>query len=253
MGRHEILSKLKALRNNVAKFIEKRSARFFDARDVIDLFHRYISIYDELLSKYPSLFSDLPTRDIPKPSNTADFNGRGYITRHPLVILLRDIEYCIDIFSNMPSVDIPSMKVSREGIFFAGQYFDALLKAEEILSKANQSIWIIDGYINPDVLALLTTKKSSVKAKILTKEVPPAVKTAIVAFNKQYGNLSIRTSQTFHDRFIIIDDSDFYHFGASIKDLGNRGFMFSRIEESQIIDALRTKWTEEWGKANPII
>jgi len=166
---------------------------------------------------------------------------------------MNDIEYCIAILSKMPSIDIPSMKISKEGIFFAGQYFDALSKAEEILSQANQSIWIIDGYISPEVLNLLSSKKSSVEAKILTQDVPAVVKTAAVAFNKQYGSLSIRTSQAFHDRFIIIDDAEFYHFGASIKDLGNRGFMFSRIEESQIIDALRTKWTEEWGKATLVI
>lgn len=253
MEQHEILSKLIALRNNVAKFTESRFARFFDPRDVMDLFHRYIPIRDELLSKYSSLFSDLPIREVQKPSKTTDFEGRGYIRRDTLVMMIRDIEYCIDILSNMPSVDITSMKISREGIFFAGQYFDALLKAEEILSKANQSIWIIDGYINPSVLDLLTTKKSSVEVKILTKDVPSVVKTAAGAFNKQYGNLSIRTSQAFHDRFIIIDNCDFYHFGASIKDIGNRGFMFSRIEESPIIDALRAKWVEEWGRSAQII
>ena len=253
LERHEILSKLIALRNNVAKFIERRIARIFDPQDVMDLFYRYIPIRDELLSKYSSLFSDLPIREILKPSKTTDFEGRGYIRRDALVMMTRDIEYCIDILSNMPSADIPSMKISSEGIFFAGQYFDAFLKAEEILSKANQIILIIDGYISPDVLNLLSAKKSPVEAKILTKDVSPVVKTAALAFNKQYGNLSIRTSQAFHDRFVIIDNCDFYHFGASIKDLGNRGFMFSRIEESSIIDALRAKWVEEWGKATQII
>jgi len=253
MERPEILSKLMALRNNIAKFIQSRAARFFDPKHVIDLFYRYLPIRDELLSNYSSLFNDIPKRETPQLGKTSDFEGRGYILRVDLKMLLNDVEYCIDILTNMPSGDTPSMKVSREGIFFAGQYFDALSKAAEILSVANQSIWIIDGYISLDVLNLLAPKKSSVEVKILTKDVPSAVNTAAVAFNNQYGSLSIRTSQAFHDRFIIIDDAEFYHFGASIKDLGNRGFMFSRIEESQIIDALRTKWTEEWGKANPII
>ncbi|MBC8358687.1 MAG: hypothetical protein ISS41_09845 [Candidatus Aminicenantes bacterium] len=253
MERSEILSKLIALKNNLSKFLKSKRSRFFDPKNVLDLFHRYLPVRDELLSNYASLFSDIPKRETPKPSKTTEFDGRGYIRRVDLQMLLNDVEYCIDILTNMPSVDIPSMKVSREGIFFAGQYFDALSKAEEILSEAEKSIWIIDGYIGPDVLNLLASKKSSVEAKILTNDVPAPVKTAADAFNKQYKNLSIRTSQAFHDRFIIIDDAEFYHFGASIKDLGNRGFMFSRIEESQIIDALRTKWTEEWGKANPII
>jgi len=253
MEKYEILSKLIALRSNLAKFLQNPRGNYFDPKYVLDLFHRYIPVRDELLSNYSSLFGDLPQREIPKPSNTTNFDGRGYIKRVDLNILMNDIEYCINVLSNIPSVDIPSLKVSREGIFFAGQYFDALLKAEEILSMANQSIWIIDGYISPDVLNLLASKKPSVEVKILTKNVPATVKTKAVAFNKQYGNLSIRTSQAFHDRFIIIDDTEFYHFGASIKDLGNRGFMFSRIEESKIIEALRNKWTEEWRKANSVI
>ena len=57
-------------------------------------------------------------------------------------------------------------------------------------------------------------------------------------------------ASAFHDRFIIIDDSDFYHFGTSFnKHLGNRGFMFSRIEEPEIIDSLRQKFTQEWDTA----
>jgi hypothetical protein len=68
-------------------------------------------------------------------------------------------------------------------------------------------------------------------------------------FNRPYGRLSIRTSSAFHDRFIIIDDKDFYHFGASIKDLGNRGFMFSRIEEPELMKILLGNFQVEWSKA----
>ncbi|MDE3034392.1 MAG: hypothetical protein KGJ14_00345, partial [Nitrospirota bacterium] len=74
-------------------------------------------------------------------------------------------------------------------------------------------------------------------------------RTLAIAFNKPYGMLSVRTSDVFHDRFVIIDDRDFYHFGASIKDLGRRGFMFSRIEETLVVDELRKQWTNEWKKA----
>jgi hypothetical protein len=117
--------------------------------------------------------------------------------------------------------------ISREGVFFAGQYFDALQKVTEILEHADTEICIIDRYVDSAVLNLLTRKKSSVTVNILTKSVDPALKAAAIAFKKQYGKLAIRTSNAFHDRFIIIDNKDFYHFGASIKDVGKRGFMFS--------------------------
>lgn len=144
-------------------------------------------------------------------------------------------------------------KVTSQGVFFEGQYFDALKLFTEILTKAKKSITILDCYINEEVLNLLTAKKQSVIVNILTKKVTPALKTAATVFNKQYQNLSIRTSKAFHDRFIIIDNKDFYHFGASFKDLGNRGFMFSRIEEPEVIKALRRKFIQIWKKAKVII
>lgn len=253
MQRHEITPKLKALHNNIKKWLENPRHRAFDPQEVLDLFYRYSTISDALRSEYPSLFVDLPFRGIPTPSKTTDFEGRGYITRNKLELLLKDIGYCLDILSNIKTVDVPSMKVTHEGVFFAGQYFDAFKLVSEILSHAKQSILIIDAYINEDVLNLLTCKGLAVEVNILTKDASPALTTAAIAFNKQYGKLSIRTSQAFHDRFVIVDDRDFYHFGASIKNLGHRGFMFSLIEEKEVISSLRTKWRQEWAAATVVV
>jgi hypothetical protein len=157
-----------------------------------------------------------------------------------------------DFFSELvepQTVEVPAMKLTREGVFFAGQYFDAFQKVAEIISQAKKTLTIIDGYIDERVLNVLTSKGASVRVDILTKSVTPALTTAAVTFNKQYRNLSIRTSPSFHDRFVIVDDKEFYHFGASIKDLGNRGFMFSLIEEPDVMDALRKKFAQEWAKA----
>jgi len=245
----EIIAKLKALRNSIAKWVENPRARVFDPQTVLDVFYRYATLRDTLRSEHPSLFGDLPVREVPKSSGTSEFDGRGYIIGQTLRLLLTDIDYCLDILSNITRVELPSMKVTREGVFFAGQYFDALQRLAEILSHAQQSIVIIDGYIDEDVLDLLTSKEQAVEVNILTKTVSPALSAAATAFNKQYEKLSIRTSQAFHDRFVIVDDHDYYHFGASLKDLGHRGFMFSRIEEPDVIDKLRAKWVQEWKTA----
>lgn len=242
-------AKLRALHNNIFNALLDVRRQNFDPLYTLDLFDRYATIRDTLKSEYPSLFEDLPIREVPI-RKTTDFEGRGLIKRFALEILLRDVDYCVDVLSNLTVVNLPSMTVTREGVFFAGQYFDALQRVREILSNAKQSIAIIDGYINEDVLNLITSKDTAVEVKILTKTVSPALRTAANAFNRQYGKLSIRTSQAFHDRFMIIDSRDFYHFGASIKDLGNRGFMFSRIEEQVVINALSKQWIQEWKGAN---
>lgn len=249
----DVETKLFALRKNVDQWLNTYhygKATYFDPRDVSDLFARYESLSGYLRSKHQSYFADLPIREV-EPSRTTDFDGRGYIHRKFLEILLMDVDYCLSILSRMTTVNISKMKVTREGLFFSGQYFDAIQPIADIISSAKMSIMIVDNYVNEKVLSLLTSKGSTVEVKILTKKVPPVLRAKAVEFNKQYGGLHIRASKEFHDRFVIIDRIDFYHFGASIKDLGNKGFMFSRIEEPEIIKSLSSKLSQEWTKAKP--
>ena len=227
--------------------------RFFDPQKFLEFFKRYEPLRDALISQDPELFGDLPVREIPPPSKTTDFDGRGYIVRQYLETLIQDIGYALDVLAAIPPVLVPSMKVTREGVFFAGQYFDALRFVAEFVKGAKSSIVLIDGYIGVETLDLLAGKVSGVTAKVLSKSVPPQVKVMAQAFNNQFGGLEVRESKAFHDRFLIVDDKDFYHFGASIKDLGKRGFMFSVIEEPDVLSNLRNKFTLEWGGGNIII
>jgi len=151
------------------------------------------------------------------------------------------------------SVEVPSMKVTREGIYFAGQPYSAIQWITDILLSAKKSIMIVDNFVDQKVLKLLEGKMSAVVVAILTKSVPGPLQVSGEAFNKEHGGLSVRTSDAFHDRFVVIDDAEFYHLGASIKDLGMRGFMYSRIEEQAIIDLLRQKLRKEWERAPKVI
>lgn len=148
-----------------------------------------------------------------------------------------------------------SVQVSREGIFFRGQFFDAFRSVSQIISQAKQEIVLIDGYADQSVLDLLMVKNPSSSVSILMKagNVKGGFKAAAIAFKRQYQNLSIRTSDGFHDRFIFIDDQDFYHLGASLNHIGKRGFMFSRIEEPMVIKALREEFSKEWDNAQVVI
>lgn len=147
------------------------------------------------------------------------------------------------------------IKLTREGVFFSGQQFDALKFFSDIFLIATESISIIDNYVDESILNLLTGKLEKIIVCILTnkKGCNSRFVELAKAFKKQYGCLSIRTTDAFYDRFVIIDDKDFYHVGASIKDLGNKGFMFSKIEEPVVIEAIRTNFVNEWNKAVVVI
>lgn len=150
-----------------------------------------------------------------------------------------------------PSTD--EITKSKEGLFSAGQYFDAKRVIRDLFSIATKNIDIVDAYLGEDVLNLLTVKRDGVHVKLLAGKVSPAFVTLARDFNRQYKSLEVRTSKTFHDRFIFIDNRDFYHFGASLEHLGNKTFMFSKLEEPLIISTLKTHWTVGWSHAAVVI
>ena len=111
---------------------------------------------------------------------------------------------------------------------------------------------LIDGYIGADTLNILPT--TGIQVDILTKpSISPQVRTLCQAFKTQHNCLTVKTSSAFHDRFVVIDGTMVYHFGASIKDLGKKTFMFSLIEEPDILTSLHAKLAVEWGNAKPEI
>ena len=124
-------------------------------------------------------------------------------------------------------------------IFFKGQMWDATNCIEEIISKAEKSIILIDNYVDRNTLSMLTVKKTGVTVTIYTSERNCKI-TEIqrLSFTEQYGSLNIRFTDEFHDRFIILDKKEMYHIGASIKDAGKKAFEISINEDEKILNAV---------------
>jgi len=140
----------------------------------------------------------------------------------------------------------------REKMFPKGFYYDASKELRDIVKSAKYKIYVIDNYIDENILDFFTMKESNVKLKFITKNITKAAQQMINSYTKQYRNLEIRTSDNYHDRFIIVDEKTFYHFGASLKDLGNKVFMFSEIEENENKKMLLENWQNDWIDANKI-
>jgi hypothetical protein len=253
MERNEQLAKLIALRRAITDWQEhalKRTTHHRIHIDLVrDLWERFAQLRAELKAAYPTLLSDVPDRSAPVIPPGGPFG----IDATAFEGLLRDVAYCHDVLSALPAASAPSLMVSREGVFFAGEYFDALRKASDLIQRATKDILLVDGYVDATVLDMLSVKAAGVAVRILTKAVSSDLKIAAVAFSKQYGALSLKASTAFHDRFLVVDGVEFYHFGASLKDLGHRGFMFSRIEEPEVMSALRAKAEAEWAAATVVV
>jgi hypothetical protein len=166
-------------------------------------------------------------------------------------MLYKDIREILEIWERHLKnlADNSLIKLTREGVFFAGQNFDALMKVKEIIDTATNKIFLVDGFADEKFLNLTKGKNTSVSVNIMTKKVAPTLKGLAEDFNKQYTGLNIRISDSFHDRFLVIDNRDFFHLGTSINYAGKRGFMFSLIEEPVVIQSLKKEIDKEWENA----
>ena len=129
-----------------------------------------------------------------------------------------------------------------QGVFYNEQLWDARALVLKLVARAKRSLILIDNWANTEVLDLFTKKRKGVRLTIFTSEhydskhvphhkISPAdVKT----FNAQYPKLAVRYNETFHDRFLIIDDKELYLIGASLKDLGAKCFGFTKMDTAQI-------------------
>jgi hypothetical protein len=123
-----------------------------------------------------------------------------------------------------------------EGIFYDGQIYDAFHFVSDLIRSAKKAIRLIDNYVDDSVLNLMSSKQSGVIISIYTKSVSSQLQLAVDKFNAQYGGLTISKFTISHDRFLIIDDTELYLIGASLKDLGKKWFAFSKLDAGTIPD-----------------
>ena len=117
-----------------------------------------------------------------------------------------------------------------EGIFYDGQIFDAYKFAADLLRTAKKSVMLIDNYVDESVLLMFCKRNDGVKADIYTQKISRELRLDLERHNRQYPPITIHEYKRSHDRFLIIDETDVYHIGASLKDLGKKMFAFSKLE-----------------------
>ncbi|PVH26867.1 ORF6N domain-containing protein [Sphingobacterium corticibacter] len=131
-----------------------------------------------------------------------------------------------EIFKAMESDKLHSEK----GVFYNGQVFDAYTFVSDIIRSAKTSIILLDNYVDDTVLTLLGKRNDNVSATIYSKNISNQLRLDMQRYNSQYPPIEIEIFSDAHDRFLIIDDVELYHIGASLKDLGKKWFAFSRMD-----------------------
>ena len=153
---------------------------------------------------------------------------------------LSELEKTVALHSEKIDFFVRTSLPPVEGIFFDGQIFDAYKFATDLIKSAKTSLLLIDNYVDESVLLMLSKRNPGVSATVYTQRITPQLQLDLDKHNDQYPPINMRTYRNGHDRFLIIDDREVYHIGASLKDLGKKMFAFSRlsIPAKMILDIL---------------
>lgn len=153
---------------------------------------------------------------------------KGYSINHRLQTLEQTVAEHSQKIDFFVRTALPPM----EGIFYDGQIFDAYKFATDLIKSANQSLILIDNYVNETTLLMLSKRKEGVSATIYTQRISSQLQLDLEKHNAQYSAIDVKMYKRSHDRFLLIDGQEVYHIGASLKDLGKKMFAFSRLNES---------------------
>lgn len=164
-----------------------------------------------------------------------DYLLTGAVLYHRLTKIEETLQDHDDQIKSLIQKALPS----KQGIFFNGQIFDAYQFVSDLIRSAKESIVLIDNYADDSVLTQLTKRAAGVSAIIGVSYLTEAFKLDIARHSKQYPPVQVREIPAVHDRFLLLDDSQLYTFGASFKDLGKKLFCFTKIESTDVIEVVR--------------
>ncbi|HDL1962620.1 TPA: ORF6N domain-containing protein [Mannheimia haemolytica] len=140
----------------------------------------------------------------------------------------------LEMFGQLEQVfqSLEGNKPKMQGVFFEGETFNAYQFVTELVRGAKSSLILIDNYVDDTVLTLFTKRSHNVSVTIYTKQISKQLALDLEKYNSQYAHINVKIFDKSHERFLIIDEKELYHIGASLKDLGKKWFAFSKMDLS---------------------
>jgi len=181
-----------------------------------------ISVGYKVNSKKATKFRQWATKVLKEYISNGFAINREKITQQRLLELEKDVEFLKSKIKN-------DTLEYKQGIFFDGEIFDAYQFINDLIKSATTSIILIDNYIDETIFTLFS-KVPNIEVTIYTHTINKQLHLDYEKYKKQYNNITLKTFKNAHDRFLIIDEKEIYHIGASLKDLGKKWFAFSKMD-----------------------
>jgi len=162
-----------------------------------------------------------------------DYLLKGYVINNR-INRIEDRMEAIGAQVNQLELQLNTHLIPTQGVFFEGEVFDAYVLISKIICSAKKSIVLIDNYVDESVLVHLSKRQENVAVTLLTKTLSNQLLLDVEKANAQYPPIQVKLFTQSHDRFIILDQTEIYHLGASLKDLGRKWFAFSKLDQRSV-------------------
>lgn len=164
---------------------------------------------------------------------------KGYVINEERTLVTND-NY-INLVHRVDSMDNRITKLEKEKsinlpahIYLDEKHeYDAADFLSKLISSANKTIILIDAYSDYQTLSVMSYKKEDVHITIITSDKNKMTDRKIKEFNERYKNLKIYINNSFHDRFLIIDDIIYYNLGSSVNYAGKKISIIRKIEDEE--------------------
>jgi len=162
-----------------------------------------------------------------------DYLLKGYVINNR-INRIEDRMEAIGAQVNQLELQLNTHLIPTQGVFFEGEVFDAYVLISKIICSVKKSIVLIDNYVDESVLVHLSKRQENVAVTLLTKTLSNQLLLDVEKANAQYPPIQVKLFTQSHDRFIILDQTEIYHLGASLKDLGRKWFAFSKLDQRSV-------------------
>jgi hypothetical protein len=214
--------------------------------------------YRQLLLKTEELAPLLPS--ILRECHTLhDFWGFIF-SKYPLPVpsdMAKRIDFIrkefLSVLDALDNDRVPAVQKEGQQFFPAGTQHSGFLAIRDIVTSAKKSLLIADNFVDKTLWPQLTNVITGASVRVLTKQTSPDFGIEAKTFTKQYGiPVEVRTTDALHDRFVVCDNLQCWHLGASIKDLGLRAALISEVVSPTLSSAVRNELDKVWIGAKPL-
>lgn len=144
--------------------------------------------------------------------------------------------------------------LSKQNIYYysEGNFFEAKRKVIKIMKSANNSIVIIDPYLDDIIFNYIDLIDAEINIKLITSKIKKMFKELLNDLRNIRKNVDAKQSEGFHDRYIIIDEKEIWHLGTSINYIGKNAFQINKVTDKETNDKVMTDYNLWWQNGKNI-